>query len=683
MKLRSADWKIFALWVLGVALAAWSLAWVVRVESERQLARGAELSALRWANFATSIVPDLEAVLAGAKMSPATGELLLRLRRVHDVFRFKLFNASGALVLLSDDLDRPVLPSSYGAEDALGDGAVAGTGVSIRDQVLAGTPYVELKRDSGSDRPALYSEAYVPVQRNGRVLGVVQVYVDQADRANSAQGGLLRVASAVAALLLALLSIAGYQLWIRQRRQRQADTRVRYMAHHDVLSGALNRASFNEALQAAAWRRAEGGPAFSLLFIDLDYFKDINDSLGHATGDEVLRVATQRLKLCVRDGDHVARLGGDEFAIVLLGVASVAAVTPLAQRIVEALAQAYDVAEQRVFCGASVGVAIHGVDATEPDELLGKADLALYRAKAQGRGSFSFYDVAMDQQMQARRALTRDLRGAIAADQLSLHYQPKYGRDGFTLAGYEALLRWQHPERGNIAPAEFIPLAEETGAIDAIGLWVLRRACAEAARWPAPLTVAVNLSALQFAGDNLVDLVIQALDDAHLAPERLELEITESLLMNNAEQVMGVLRTLSALGVSIAMDDFGTGYSSLAYLWRFPFDKVKIDRAFTHNLGHDAKVGVIVHSIISLAHSLNIRVNAEGVETASQMAALQDRGCDELQGFLLGRPEPAQALTHTGRADAGGFVARRQEPRESLFTAMRIDLPASRPASRA
>ena len=220
-------------------------------------------------------------------------------------------------------------------------------------------------------------------------------------------------------------------------------------------------------------------------------------------------------------------------------------------------------------------------------------------------------------------------------------------------------------------------LAEETGAIDAIGLWVLRRACVEAALWPAPLTVAVNLSALQFASDNLVQLVGQALSDAGLAPERLELEITESLLMHNTEQVMGQLRALSALGVSIAMDDFGTGYSSLAYLWRFPFDKVKIDRAFTHNLGHDAKVGVIVHSIISLAHSLDIRVNAEGVETPSQMAALQDRGCDELQGFLLGKPGPSEGLTHTGRMDA--IPLRRTEPRESLFATFPMELPATRP----
>ena len=677
MKKRSADWKIFTLWVTGLAFAAVGLGWVVQAECERQLERTAERSAIRWARLADRTVPDLELAFSGAGITAAAREQLARLRRTDDLFRFRLVDRSGRQILDSKELDAAALaaPGETGenAPDDSGDGASP----LIRGQVLAGTPHVALKRENRPDRPAVYSEAFVPMERDGKVFGMVEVYLDQTERARANENAFMRVGAAVAALLLVLLAVACYQFWIRLRRQRQANGRVRYMAHHDVLSGALNRASFNQVLRQAAWRRSEGGPAFSLLCIDLDHFKDVNDTLGHAAGDEVLRVATQRLKACVREGDQVARLGGDEFAVVLLGVADVTAVTPLARRIVEALAQDYEVADQRVSCGGSVGAAIHGLDATEPDDLLGKADLALYRAKASGRGTFSFYDIEMDRQMQARRELTRDLGEAIDAGQMSLHYQPLYSRDARTLNGYEALLRWQHPTRGAIAPVEFIALAEETGAIDAIGLWVLRRACAQAASWPAPLTVAVNLSALQFAGDNLVALVTQALADAGLAPERLELEITESLLMHNTEQVMGVLRALSALGVSIAMDDFGTGYSSLAYLWRFPFDKVKIDRAFTHNLGHDAKVGVIVHSIISLAHSLNIRVNAEGVETPSQMAALQERGCDELQGFLLGRPGPGEGLDHAGHTGAQGGRARRAQVHEPLFAVRPIHLPAT------
>ena len=674
------------MWVAGFVLAGFFLGWVVRAESERELRRGAQQAGVRWVQLASLTVPDLPLALSGGGITPAAREQLLLLGRGSDVFRFKLFDAAGRRVLLSDDLAKPAELPAPSESEGIGHAAQDAAKLAIRNQVLAGQVHSQVIRDGfdgigkgGPGRPAVYSEIYVPVIQGGKVQGVVEAYVDQADLADSIRGAVWRVLGAVLLVLAVMLAFAGYQFWLRMHQQRGAQDRVRYMAHHDALSGALNRASFTEVLEKAAWRRAEGGPSFSLLCIDLDRFKEVNDSMGHAAGDEVLRLVTQRLKDAVREGDNVARLGGDEFAILLPGIASVEAVTPLAQRIVEALAQPFDVGDQRVRCGGSVGIAIHGVDATDPDDLLGKADLALYRAKANGRGTFSFYDVAMDRQMQARRELTRDLRGAIAHDQLALHYQPLYGSDGLTLTGYEALLRWQHPSLGNVPPVEFIPLAEETGLIDGIGQWVLQRACRDAATWPAPLTVAVNLSAAQFTSGDLVGTVSLALAGAGLDASRLELEITESLLMNNTDEVLATLRALAAMGVPIAMDDFGTGYSSLAYLWRFPFDKVKIDRAFTHNLGHDAKVGLIVRSIITLAHSLDIRVNAEGVETASQMAALQEHGCDEFQGFLLGRPGPTQGLTHIGRALPDLALAR-QPARGSLFAELEMDMPTTRPA---
>ena len=683
MRLRSADWRLLALWVAGLTLAGFFLGWVVRAESERELRRGAQQTGVRWAQLASLTVPDLPLALSGGGVTPAAREQLQRLGRSSDVFRFKLFDAAGRRVLLSDDLAQPAALPPPSESEGIGHAAQDAAKLAIRNQVLAGQVHSEVIRDgagkSGPVRPTVYSETYVPVMQDGKVLGVVEVHVDQADMAASIRQAVGRVLGAVLLVLLVMLAFAGYQFWRSMHQQRGAQARVRYMAHHDALSGALNRASFTDVLEKAAWRRAEGGPSFSLLCIDLDRFKEVNDSLGHAAGDEVLRLATQRLKDAVREGDKVARLGGDEFAILLTSVASVEAVTPLAQRVVEALALPFEVGEMRVRCGGSVGIAIHGVDATDPDDLLGKADLALYRAKANGRGTFSFYDVAMDRQMQARRELTRDLRSAIDADQLALHYQPLYGSDGTTLTGYEALLRWQHPTLGNVPPVEFIPLAEETGLIEAIGQWVLQRACIDAATWPVPLTVAVNLSAAQFTSGDLVGAVTLALAGAGLDARRLELEITESLLMNNTEDVLATLRALAAMGVPIAMDDFGTGYSSLAYLWRFPFDKVKIDRAFTHNLGHDAKVGLIVRSIITLAHSLDIRVNAEGVETPSQMSALQEHGCDEFQGFLLGRPGPTQGLTHIGRALPESALAR-LPARGSLFAELDMDMPGTRPA---
>ncbi len=660
-------------------LAGFFLGWVVRAESERELRRDAQQTGVRWARLASLTVPDLPLALSGGGITPAAREQLQRLGRSSDVYRFKLFDAEGRRVLLSDDLAQPAALSPPSESEGIGHAAKDAAKLAIRNQVLAGQVHSKVIRETRPDRPAVYSETYVPLVQGGTVLGVVEVYVDQSDLAHSMAGAVWRVLGAVLLVLLVLLAFAGYQFWLRMHQQRGAQARVRYMAHHDALSGAVNRARFTEVLEKAAWRRADGGPSFSLLCIDLDRFKEVNDSMGHAAGDEVLRLATQRLKDAVREGDTVARLGGDEFAILLPGVASVQAVTPLAERVVQALALPFEVGDLRVDCGGSVGIAIHGVDATDPDDLLGKADLALYRAKADGRGNFSFYDVAMDRQMQARRELTRDLRSAIDADQLALHYQPLYGSDGTTLTGYEALLRWQHPTLGNVPPVEFIPLAEETGLIEVIGQWVLQRACIDAATWPTPLTVAVNLSAAQFTSGDLVGAVTQALAGAGLDARRLELEITESLLMNNTDDVLATLRALAAIGVPIAMDDFGTGYSSLAYLWRFPFDKVKIDRAFTHNLGHDAKVGLIVRSIITLAHSLDIRVNAEGVETASQMAALQEHGCDEFQGFLLGRPGPTQGLTHIGRALPESALAR-LPARGSLFAELDLDMPGTRPA---
>jgi diguanylate cyclase (GGDEF)-like protein len=423
------------------------------------------------------------------------------------------------------------------------------------------------------------------------------------------------------------------------------------------------RASFAEALEGAAWRHQDGGPSFAVICLDLDRFKEVNDSLGHAAGDQVLRQVTLRLRRLVRHGDDLARLGGDEFAVLQSGVASALDVQTLAERIVEVLDEPFDIQGAQVYCGASVGAAIFGVDASDTARLMHQADLALYRAKQSGRGTFSFYDATLDEQLRRRHELTQDLRRAIATDALDVHYQALYAADGETITGYEALLRWQHPLRGAVAPQDFVPLAEDSGLILPLGEWVLRRACADALSWREPYSVSVNLSAAQFHDGDLMGTVQTVLDESGLPPARLELEITESLLMSDTEGVLRTLEQLGALGVRIAMDDFGTGYSSLAYLWRFPFDKVKIDRAFTQGLGVDPKVDLIVRSIISLAHSLKIRVNAEGIETEAQLEVLKRHGCDELQGFLLARPAPVGAI-HAALDDADGAPRQRADEQE-------------------
>lgn len=653
------NWRWLFVWIGGVLFGMLIIAAVGRLVALEHLRQDAEYTALQYAELLEASVPGLEQMLIAGTPTSHLLEHLSKLRNVGDVFRFKMFDHKGRQILVSDDLDQLKLSTLGGIHsdphpehsnqttgEALGDHH-GGQSNHIAGLVLGGATHVELKDGTDKpDRPPLYSEAYVPVRHDGQVIGVVEVYVDQSDRRQHLLLAYVKVGSVVAVVIL-VIGAFGALHWLRRwRAQRKAEERVRYLAQHDVLSGALNRASFNEELIQAEWLCEDGGAIFAVLCIDLDRFKDINDSLGHAAGDEVLREVAQRLNQVVRQGDRVARLGGDEFAVLQNGVFAVEDVSTLAQRIVDSLAQPHDIAGQKVYSGGSVGAAIFNTDATTTDDLLHKADMALYRAKASGRGVFSFYDPTLDRELQERRKLVGDLRKAIDDGDLSLHYQPLYAQNGSTVAGYEALLRWHHPARGNIPPTEFIPLAEETGLIKTIGRWVLKSACKEAATWPAPLSVSINLSPSQFTNDDLTSVVTKALKASGLPANRLELEITESLLMSNSERIMQTLTMLSRMGVRFAMDDFGTGYSSLAYLWRFPFNKVKIDRSFIQALEHDPKVDLIVRSIITLAHSMNIRVNAEGVETEDQMQRLQQYGCDELQGFLLGRPAPSPELKH-------------------------------------
>jgi diguanylate cyclase (GGDEF)-like protein len=638
------DMREIVLWGAALVAALIAIVAAMRHIQQSHLEQMAGESAVQWTRFVAGSVPGIELVMAGGAVTDQTLDHLKRLRQTENLFRFRFYDPEGDLVLSSDDLG-PV---------ADGEAALARERATLqpesredaRQAAREATTLVRLHEGGTANEPAMYSEAYVALVRDGRVVGVVQVDVDQVSAANAVRAAFARLALVVGLVLHVLAAIGAFYWFRRLRNQRRAEERVRYLAHHDVLSGALNRASFSDEIDTAILRHTRSGTGFAVLCLDLDRFKEVNDSLGHAAGDDVLRQVAQRLFQTVRQGDQLARLGGDEFAILQSGVRQPEDVTRLAKRVIAKLSEPFELSGQSVVCGASVGAAIFGVDAVEKEDLLHKADLALYRAKSEGRGEFSFYDASMDAQLQERRTLTRDLRQALESDQLQLYFQPLYEGDGESLVGYEALVRWRHPQRGFVPPSEFVPLAEDTGLIDPLGRWVLRRACAEAARWPEHLSVAVNLSAAQFRNGDLIEIVARALDESGLPSSRLGVEITESLLMSNTEQVISALRKLSAMGVRIAMDDFGTGYSSLAYLWRFPFDKLKIDRAFTQNMENDPKVSLIVRSIISLAHSLQIRVNAEGVETEHQLETLRRHGCDELQGYLLGRPAPSDVLPH-------------------------------------
>ncbi len=421
-------------------------------------------------------------------------------------------------------------------------------------------------------------------------------------------------------------------------RQR-AEAKIAYMAQYDTLTGLANRALFRDRTERALASFRHKKSAVALLCLDLDHFKEVNDSLGHPTGDALLRAVAQRLRECVREGDTVARLGGDEFAILQIADQPNAA-EALAERLVEVVGRPYDVDGQRLIIGVSVGIA-EVLDDTDPDQLLKNADLALYHAKATGRATFRSFAPEMETHLLARRALQADLREASDGCQFEVFYQPLVDLGTGEITGFEALLRWFHSERGAVSPAEFIPLAEETGLILMIGEWVLHQACTDAMGWPHHTKVAVNISPVQFRSADLVQVVVNALTSTGLPPSRLELEITESVLLEDNEAVLAVLHPLRELGVRIALDDFGTGYSSLSYLRNFPFDKIKIDQTFVREMMVRPDCTAIINSIISLASKLGMTTLAEGVETDEQLSWLRRAGCTEAQGYLLGRPGPA------------------------------------------
>ena len=422
--------------------------------------------------------------------------------------------------------------------------------------------------------------------------------------------------------------------------QRRNEARIAHMAHHDALTDLANRVLLRERLEETLERRSRDDQV-AVLCMDLDRFKEVNDTLGHPMGDALLQAVARRLRGCIRESDIVARLGGDEFAILQPGVPQPAGADALARRIIEAISMPYDLDGHQVVLGTSVGIAVAPEDGTEPDHLLSHADLALYRAKGDGRGTFRFFETGMDAAAQARRKLELDLRTALSTGAFELYYQPLFDLDRSEVSGFEALLRWNHPERGLMMPDDFIPLAEETGLIVPIGAWVLRQACSEAAGWPEQVKVAVNLSAVQLNTANLTELVFGALGASGLAASRLELEITESALLDNSEAAFATLRRLRDTGVRISLDDFGMGFSCLSYLRRFPFDKIKIDKSFIRDMGSDRQSVAIIQAVIGLGASLEMATVAEGVETRDEFDCLRAFGCTEVQGYYISRPRPA------------------------------------------
>lgn len=430
--------------------------------------------------------------------------------------------------------------------------------------------------------------------------------------------------------------------------RKQAEETIWRQANYDTLTGLPNRAVFFDRLEMAENNAERDDRMVALMFIDLDNFKDINDTEGHTAGDLLLVEASKRFRETIRKTDTVARIGGDEFAVIQTSIRHVDDAEQMAQKILDCFKEPFNLAGKDVYAGASIGITLYPLDDQGPEELVRNADIAMYAAKEKGRNTYKFYSAEMSTVLQERNAMERDLRAALEENQFYLDYQPKVLTGSGVMAGVEALVRWNHPTRGLVPPGDFIPLSERTGQILQLGEWVLREACAQNKAWQdmglGKFSVAVNLSAVQFKQKGLADKVARILNETGLEAQYLELEITEGTAMHDASAAAIILDDLSRLGIKISLDDFGTGYSSLAYLKRFPLDRIKIDMSFVLDLLSDANDAAIVNSIVMLGKSLDMKVTAEGVETAEQLEHLSDCGCDEVQGFHLGRPMTSEAL---------------------------------------
>jgi len=446
------------------------------------------------------------------------------------------------------------------------------------------------------------------------------------------------------AVLLSLMDIT---------ERKRAEARLAFMAQHDGLTGLPNRSLLRQEIDEMLQHTRRSSDKMAVLMLGLDNFKAINDTLGHGVGDKLLRSVAKRLRSTLREQDTLARLNSDEFAVIQSGLARPEDAVLLARRLLEAIGEPYLLDGHSVVIGASIGIAMAPGDGEESEKLLKHADMALSRAKNDSRGTFSFFESGMDARAQGRRKIEIDLRDAIQGEVLRPYYQPLIDLSSGRITGFEALVRWPHPERGMVSPAEFIPVAEETGLINALGGLMLRRACMDAVLWPDDVRVAVNLSPLQFRAGNLLSVVMEVLKQSGLPAKRLELEITETLLLEKSSQVLATLHALRALGVRISMDDFGTGYSSLSYLRSFPFDKIKIDQSFVRGLGTNNDAQAIVRAIISLGVGLGVTITAEGVETEAELACLRSEGCHEGQGFLFSHARPNAEIVAMLKAQLG------------------------------
>lgn len=550
---------------------------------------------------------------------------------VSQVKNFALLGPKGAILLHSEGFDTGTLRSEV-ADSAFQSEFYKSVG-------MHSTRIIDRFKKSGEETSEFHKALIVPVLANQKVARVYMLEVDQSSAATMS-----KVALIAASMMTSLLIVLGYSVpaavaFRRIRERWKAEDQIRFLAMHDPLTGLSNRVQLQKRLEHAVVRAKRRDQIVSVMCVDLDRFKEINDTFGHKAGDTLLVEMSRRLRECVRETDIVARLGGDEFVVVAEDLEQPSDVIPLARRICDRLADPVDLETHQIAVSGSVGITFAPAEGTDVHGLLNNADLALYRAKNDGRSTFRFFEPEMDDAIQNRRMLAGELRQALRNGGLHLHYQPQFDLRSGQLTGYEALARWTHPERGEIPPGKFIPIAEESGLIAMLGEWVLGTACRYACHWPAGTTLSVNISPAQFASQDLASVVRNTLSQTGFDAGRLLLEFTEELLFRNTEETIVTLQELTGMGVRLALDDFGSGYSSLSYLTRLPVSKIKIDRSFVRGMEQDKDASAIVSTIIGIGRSLDVTIAAEGVETEAQALYLRHAGCTEVQGFFFGKPK--------------------------------------------
>jgi len=582
-------------------------------------------------------------------LAPQLSDVFEKSGYSHRILRYELYDAKGRLIFTSGQ-----------ASGALNDRLVDVMQSPSHDGAVVG-----LYDGSTEKGPTHFAVLRIPLDLNERARGTLLVYLDQTDQASVLSGYFGLIATVTLILLGIGVATPVAFAWMRSQERWQAEQQVRYLESHDALTGLANRRAFVETLGQAIGRMRRDNTHIAVVCLDIDKFKEVNDASEHGGGDQVLREMATRIRGTLRERDIIARLGADEFAIALVDITNLGDVMAFMNRLVAALRLPFHVGGKEILITTSVGIALAPADGDTASSVLRHATIALSRAKGDGGQRMCFFEESMDKALQRRRTVEHELRLALGREEFEVVYQPQYDLVMERQCGSEALIRWHHPVHGKIAPGHFISVAEETGLIVPIGEWVLRRACWDAVSWPDDLTVAVNLSPAQFRDSDIAETVADILKETGLPARRLELEITENLLINDTEEVLNKLNRLRELGVAIAMDDFGTGYSSLSYLARFPFSKIKIDRQFVRNMTRDPAMRAIVKTIIALGKSLDVTITAEGVETTQQADMLRKFGCKQVQGFLYGHPEAADTHAKTKDTPDGKVTPIRGRRRSS------------------